>query len=70
MLRRDLDGETVAVVSLFASQIRPISQREVTHARKVGSEWQKPRIGEYRFNGYRPLFECACGEFSLNARKE
>lgn len=30
-----LDGETVAVVSLFASQVRPIGQREITHARKV-----------------------------------
>ena len=30
-----LDGETVAVVSLFASQVRPIGKREITHARKV-----------------------------------
>jgi hypothetical protein len=30
-----LDGETVAVVSLFSSQVRPIGQREITHARKV-----------------------------------
>ena len=30
-----LDGETVAVVSVFASQIRPIGQREIAHARKV-----------------------------------
>jgi len=30
-----LDGETVAVVSLFPSQIRPIRQREITHARQV-----------------------------------
>ncbi len=30
-----LDGETVAVVSLFPAQIRPIRQREITHARKV-----------------------------------
>ncbi len=30
-----LDGETIAVVSLFASQVRPISLREVAHARAV-----------------------------------
>lgn len=30
-----LDGETMAVVSLFPAQIRPIGQREITHARKV-----------------------------------
>jgi len=30
-----LDGETVAVVSLLASQVRPIGEREIAHARKV-----------------------------------
>ena len=30
-----LDGETVAVTSLLSSQVRPIEQREITHARKV-----------------------------------
>ena len=30
-----LDGETVAVVSLFSTQVRPIGKREITHARKV-----------------------------------
>ena len=30
-----LDGETVAVVSLFASQVRPVARREVAHARRV-----------------------------------
>jgi hypothetical protein len=30
-----LDGETVAVVSLLASQVRPIGRREVAHARMV-----------------------------------
>ncbi len=30
-----LDGETMAVVSLFPAQIRPIGQREITHARKA-----------------------------------
>ncbi|MGH7596342.1 MAG: DUF4926 domain-containing protein [bacterium] len=34
-----LDGETVAVVSVFASQIRPIGQREIAHARKVEAVW-------------------------------
>lgn len=32
-----LDGETIAVVSLFAGQVRPIGRREVAHARPVGS---------------------------------
>lgn len=30
-----LHGETVAVVSLFASQIRPIGKREIAHVRQV-----------------------------------
>ncbi|NJP11195.1 MAG: DUF4926 domain-containing protein [Leptolyngbyaceae cyanobacterium RU_5_1] len=30
-----LDGETIAVVSLFAFQIRPIQHREIAHARPV-----------------------------------
>ena len=30
-----LDGETLAVVSLFASQVRPVSHREIAHARAV-----------------------------------
>lgn len=30
-----LDGESVAVVSLFASQVRPIRRREIAHARRV-----------------------------------
>jgi hypothetical protein len=28
-----LDGETVAVVSLFPAQLRPVSHREIAHAR-------------------------------------
>lgn len=32
-----LDGETLAVVSLLASQVRPIGRREVAHARIVES---------------------------------
>jgi hypothetical protein len=32
-----LDGETLAVVSLLASQVRPIGRREVAHARMVES---------------------------------
>ena len=31
-----LDGETVAVVSLFTAQVRPIGPREIAHARTVG----------------------------------
>lgn len=34
-----LDGETVAVASLFSSQVRPIQRREITHARKVESSF-------------------------------
>jgi hypothetical protein len=30
-----LDGETLAVVSLLGSQVRPISRREIAHARPV-----------------------------------
>ncbi len=30
-----LDGETVAVVSLYPSQLRPIAHREIAHARSV-----------------------------------
>ena len=30
-----LDGETVAVVSLDATQVRPIARREIAHARLV-----------------------------------
>ena len=30
-----LDGETVAIVSLFAVQVRPISSREIAHARVI-----------------------------------
>jgi hypothetical protein len=30
-----LDGETVAVVTLERTQIRPVQRREITHARSV-----------------------------------
>ena len=33
--RWTLDGETVAVVSLPASQVRPISRKEIAHARAL-----------------------------------
>jgi Domain of unknown function (DUF4926) len=36
-----LDGETVAVVSLFPSQIRPIGRGEIAHARPVQSGQQQ-----------------------------
>jgi len=32
-----LDGETMAVVSLFPSQVRPIGRREIAHARPIES---------------------------------
>jgi hypothetical protein len=30
-----LDGETVALVMLEATQVRPVEHREITHARRV-----------------------------------
>lgn len=30
-----LDGETLAVITLSASQVRPIQQREIAHARNM-----------------------------------
>ncbi|KAB8315504.1 DUF4926 domain-containing protein [Tolypothrix campylonemoides VB511288] len=30
-----LHGETVAIVSLFAAQVRPIGSREIAHARVI-----------------------------------
>jgi hypothetical protein len=30
-----LDGESVAVVSLFANQVRPIGRHEIAHARPL-----------------------------------
>lgn len=30
-----LDGETVAVVSVFASQVRPVVRGEIAHARQI-----------------------------------
>jgi hypothetical protein len=32
-----LDGETLAVVSLFPNQLRPIGRREIAHARTVAT---------------------------------
>lgn len=31
-----LDGETLAVASVYASQVRPAMSREIPHARAVG----------------------------------
>src|SRR5262245_24104968 len=33
-----LDGETLAVVSLFPNQLRPIGRREIAHARAVAAK--------------------------------
>jgi hypothetical protein len=30
-----LDGETVAIISLFAAQVRPISSKEIAHTRVI-----------------------------------
>jgi hypothetical protein len=35
-----LDGETVAVVTLLAEQVRSIAPREIAHARRVSPEQQ------------------------------
>jgi len=32
-----LDGKTAAVVTLEASQVRPVGQREITHARELAA---------------------------------
>jgi hypothetical protein len=32
-----LDGRTAAVVTLEASQVRPVSRREITHARELAT---------------------------------
>lgn len=32
-----LDGHTAAVVTLEAAQVRPVSRREITHARELDS---------------------------------
>ena len=33
-----LDGHTAAVVTLEASQVRPVSSREITHARELARD--------------------------------
>src|SRR6266498_3324620 len=33
-----LDGQTAAVVTLQADQVRPVSPREITHARETGKD--------------------------------
>jgi len=35
-----LDGETLAVVSLYANQVRPIAQREIARVRSLDSQLQ------------------------------
>jgi len=40
-----LDGESVAVVSLFASQVRPIGRREIAHARRMPNKLQPQPVG-------------------------
>ncbi len=32
-----LDGETIAVTTLLASQVRPIDHKEIAHARRVAA---------------------------------
>jgi len=33
-----LDGKTAAVVTLEASQVRPVGKREITHARELAAQ--------------------------------
>ncbi len=33
-----LDGETIAVVSVLAGQVRPVARREIARARRVGAD--------------------------------
>lgn len=41
-----LDGETVAVVSVLAAQVRPVARREIAHARVVpGAFARQPQFG-------------------------
>ena len=41
-----LDGETVAVVSMFPSQVRPVGRKEIAHARPVlGAALQQSGVG-------------------------
>ncbi len=35
-----LDGESVAVVSLFTSQVRPIGRRQIAHVRRIPARLQ------------------------------
>jgi hypothetical protein len=41
-----LDGETMAVASVLASQVRPVTHREIAHARPVtGVALPQPQYG-------------------------
>lgn len=40
-----LDGETVAVITVFAAQVRPVMRKEIPHARRL-----EPSQGEERPN--------------------
>ena len=41
-----LDGETVAVASVLASQVRAVARREIAHARPVAEV--RPSLPQYR----------------------
>lgn len=38
-----LEGRTAAVVTLEASAVRPVSRREITHARERRATWEDSR---------------------------
>ncbi len=40
-----LDGETVAVTSVLASQVRPVIRREIAHARVVSRSLMPQPVG-------------------------
>jgi hypothetical protein len=41
-----LDGHTAAVVTIEADQVRPVSRRDMAHARTISASPEEPRAGE------------------------
>jgi hypothetical protein len=72
-----LEGKTAAVVTLEVTQIRPVSQREMTHARELAPDNPKPYATSAILNpqdlGVRPVLnspESICRENSISNRLE
>ena len=36
-----LEGKTAAVITVEATQVRPVGKREITHARELASQWAR-----------------------------